>query len=270
MSLSKARPQAQRFEAEAERLFARFSETRDPVDRERLVAIHENLVRYLAAKFANRGEPLDDLVQVGMIGLINAIDRFEPDRGIKFSTYATPTIVGEIKRYFRDRSWNMKVPRWLQELNLQVIKANEALSQKLGRSPFIDEIAEYVGCSEEDALNAMELGHAYDTVSLDSKLSVDGDSPLTLSDSLGADDLDLGQIDSYDDVKEALEQLENREKMILYLRFFQDLSQTEVAKRLDISQMHVSRLQNRALKRLKEILTAERAAADAASLEEAA
>lgn len=270
MSPSKARPQAQRFEAEAECLFARFRATRSPEDRERLVAIHENLVRYLAAKFANRGEPLDDLVQVGTIGLINAIDRFEPERGIKFSTYATPTIVGEIKRYFRDRSWNMKVPRWLQELNLQVIKANDVLSQRLGRSPFIQEIAEYVGCSEEDALNAMELGHAYETISLDSKLSVEGDTPLTLNDSIGTEDEDLYQIESYDDLKEALEQLENREKMILYLRFFQDLSQTEVARRLEISQMHVSRLQNRALRRLKEILTEEAASREPVGSREAA
>ena len=123
--------------------------------------MHENLVRFLAAKFANRGEPLEDLVQVGMIGLINAIDRFEPERGTKFSTYATPTIVGEIKRHFRDRAWNLKVPRWLQELNLQVMKANEQLAQQLGRSPTIAEIAEHVGASEDETLDAMELGNAY-------------------------------------------------------------------------------------------------------------
>ena len=255
MSLSKARPQAQRFEAEAECLFARFSESQDPADRERLVAMHENLVRYLAAKFANRGEPLDDLVQVGMIGLINAIDRFEPERGIKFSTYATPTVVGEIKRYFRDRAWNLKVPRWLQELNLQVAKANDLLAQQLGRSPTIEEIAEHVGCKEEEALDAMELGNAYETVSLDSRLALEGDAPLTLNDSIGVQDVDLDQIESYDDLKEAVAQLDNREKMIIYLRFFQDLSQTEVARRLNISQMHVSRLQHKALRRLKEMLT---------------
>jgi RNA polymerase sigma-B factor len=251
--------QGPKFEAEATGLFELYKKSRDPAVRDQLVTQHENLVRFLASKFANRGEPLDDLIQVGMIGLINAIDRFEPDRGIKFSTYATPTIVGEIKRYFRDRSWNLKVPRWLQELNLQVTRANDTLAQQVGRPPTVAEIAEYVGCSEEEALKAMELGNAYDTVSLDTRLALEGDAALTLSDSIGVQDLELDQIDSYDDLKAALEQLDNREKMILYLRFFQDQSQTEVARRLGISQMHVSRLQHKALRKLKEIMDADRA-----------
>jgi len=166
VSNSKARP-----EDDAERLFLEYRATRDTPIRDRLVLMHENLVRFLAAKFANRGEPLEDLVQVGTIGLINAIDRFEPERGTKFSTYATPTIVGEIKRHFRDRAWNLKVPRWLQELNLQVMRANEQLAQQLGRSPTIVEIAAHVGASEAETLDAMELGNAYETVSLDTKLS---------------------------------------------------------------------------------------------------
>jgi RNA polymerase sigma-B factor len=244
-----------RLEDEAERLFLDYKATRDPQIRDRLVLMHENLVRFLAAKFANRGEPLEDLVQVGTIGLINAIDRFEPERGTKFSTYATPTVVGEIKRHFRDRAWNLKVPRWLQELNLQVMKANEQLSQQLGRSPTIAEIAEHVGASEAETLDAMELGNAYETVSLDTKLSFEGETaPLTLNDSIGVDDLSLQKINQYDDLKAAVECLENREKMIIYLRFFHDLSQTEVAQRLNISQMHVSRLQHKALKRLKDLM----------------
>ena len=257
----KARSHSQRFEDDAERLFGEYRRTRDPKLRAQLVQMHENLVRYLAAKFANRGEPIDDLIQVGMIGLVNAVDRFEPDRGTKFSTYATPTVVGEIKRYFRDRAWNLKVPRWLQELNLQVVKANDQLSQRLGRSPSVSEIAEHVGCSEEEALDAMELGNAYETVSLDSQLALEGDTaPLTLNDSIGVEDLGLEQIEHYDDLKLALESLDSREKMIIYLRFFQDLSQTEVANRLNISQMHVSRLQHRALQRLREMLAEGRAA----------
>lgn len=257
MSHSKARGSTQWCEADTERLFERLRRHGDPSARSELIALHENLVRFLAAKFANRGEPLEDLIQVGMIGLINAIDRFEPERGIKFSTYATPTIVGEIKRHFRDRAWNLKVPRWLQELNLQVVKANDLLAQNLGRSPTVREIAEYVGCSEEAALNAMELGNAYETVSLDSRLAVDGDAPLTLSDSIGAEDLELDQLSCYDDVKDAVRKLDNRERMIIYLRFFQDLSQTEVARRLHISQMHVSRLQHKALRKLRELLNDE-------------
>jgi RNA polymerase sigma-B factor len=254
-----SRTQSQRFEDDADRLFEEYRRARDPAVREQLVLRHENLVRFLASKFANRGEPLDDLIQVGVIGLINAIDRFEPERGIKFSTYATPTIVGEIKRYFRDRAWNLKVPRWLQELNFQVIRANETLSQQLGRSPTVQEIADTVGCTEEAALNAMELGSAYETVSLDTRLAFEGEAaPLTLSDSIGDGDEGLEQIENYDDVKAALEYLDKREKLIIYLRFFQDLSQTEVAKRLGISQMHVSRLQNRALRKLKQFLSEER------------
>jgi RNA polymerase sigma-B factor len=246
-----------RNEEEVERLFEEFRRTRDPETRNRLVLMHQNLVRFLAAKFANRGEPLEDLIQVGSIGLINAIDRFEPERGTKFSTYATPTIVGEIKRYFRDKAWNLKVPRSLQELNLQVIKANETLSQHLGRSPTIAEIAAHVGASEEETLDAMELGNAYEMISLDSKLSFEGEAaPLTVNDSIGVADLGLEKVETYDDLKDAVECLDNREKMIIYLRFFQGLSQTEVAKRLKISQMHVSRLQHKALNRLKELLTA--------------
>jgi RNA polymerase sigma-B factor len=199
-----------------------------------------------------------------MIGLIHAIDRFDPERGIKFSTYATPTIVGEIKRHFRDRAWNLKVPRWLQELNQQVVRTNDLLSQILGRSPSVAEIAEHVGCTEEEALNAMELGNAYETVSLDTHLSVEGDAPLTLCDSIGMEDLQLDRLADFDDLKEAVSKLDPREQTILHLRYFHDLSQTEVARRLHISQMHVSRLQNRALARLREILSAARRLRDAA------
>jgi RNA polymerase sigma-B factor len=251
----KPRDRGQWCEADAERLLAEFAATRDAALRARLIEVHENLVRFIAGKFANRGEPLEDLVQVGTIGLIHAVDRFEPERGIRFSTYATPTIVGEIKRYFRDRAWNLKVPRWLQELNFQVVKANDLLAQRLGRAPTVADIAEYVGCSEEEALNAMELGNAYETVSLDTHLPVDGETPITLGESIGMLDRDLKQVDAFEDVKSAMGRLDPRERTILYLRFFQDLSQTEVARRLNISQMHVSRLQHRALQRLREILS---------------
>jgi RNA polymerase sigma-B factor len=251
----KGRAPASRDEAEIERLFAEYRRTRDPELRNQLVSLHENLVRFLAAKFTNRGEPIEDLVQVGSIGLINAIDRFEPERGIRFSTYATPTIVGEIKRYFRDKTWNLKVPRWLQDLNLQVIRANETLTQQLGRSPSIAEIAAHVGTSEDTTLQAMELGHAYETISLDSELAAGGSIAHTLSDAVGETDPSLLNVETYNDVKEAVASLDTREQRIIYLRFFQDMSQTEVAKRLGISQMHVSRLQQKALTRLKELLT---------------
>ena len=257
MNSSKPRSQTERFEEDAEPLFDAYRRTRDPRVRAQLVSMHENLVRFLAAKFANRGEPLDDLIQVGMIGLINAVDRYESSRGTRFSTYATPTIVGEIKRHFRDRAWNLKVPRWLQELNRQVLRANEALVQRMGRSPTMEEIAEHVGCSEEEALQALELGNAYETLSLDTRLAGDGDTAVTLNDSIGGQDSDLAQINAYDDLKMAMQHLDPRERTIIDLRFFQELSQTEVAERMNISQMHVSRLQSRALRRLREILDQE-------------
>ncbi len=241
---------------QTDELFKEYLKTRQRSVRDQLVIMHQNLVRFLAGKFANRGEPLEDLVQVGVIGLINAIDRFDPERGTKFSTYATPTIVGEIRRHFRDKAWSLKVPRRLQELNLAANKAADELSQRLGHPPTIQEIAAEVGASEEETLEAIELGNAYDTVSLDSKLAYEGESaPLTLAEFVGDLDGSLQNIETYGDLKQAIDSLEPREKAIIYYRFFRDMSQTEVARRLNISQMHVSRLQQKAVKRLKDLLS---------------
>ncbi|BDI33847.1 hypothetical protein CCAX7_58980 [Capsulimonas corticalis] len=242
-------------QADTDTLFARYIRTRDPALRDRLVVLHQNLVRYLASKFVNRGEPLDDLIQVGTIGLINAIDRFDSDRGTKFSTYATPTIVGEIRRYFRDKAWSLKVPRRLQELNQAAAKAQEDLSSKLGRPPTIQEVAARIGATEEETLEAIELGNAYDTVSLDSKMMSDSDSaPLSLAEFVGAEDESLQALEEYGDLDKAIECLDPRERAIIVHRFFKDMSQAEVAKQLNISQMHVSRLQNRALQQLKRFM----------------
>jgi len=247
----------ERTDEDTEVLFKRYLNRRDRTSRDQLVIMHQNLVRFLAGKFANRGEPLEDLIQVGVIGLINAIDRFDPERGTKFSTYATPTIVGKIRRHFRDKAWSLKVPRRLQELNLIANKAAAELSQRMGHPPTIQEIAVQVGASEEETLEAIELGNAYDTVSLDSKMVHEGESaPLTLAEFVGDLDSSLQSIESYGDLKQAIDSLEPREKAIIYYRFFKDMSQTEVAKRLNISQMHVSRLQQKALKRLKDMLSA--------------
>lgn len=256
MATRKKGAATQWIEEDAESLFIRYAGTKDTQIRDRLVVMHQNLVRYLAGKFMNRGEPIEDLVQVGTIGLINAIDRFDPERGTKFSTYATPTIVGEIRRHFRDKAWSLKVPRRLQELNLAANKTSETLSQRLGRSPTIQEIASAVGASEEETLEAIELGNAYDTVSLDSKLAHEDESaPLSLAEFVGDTDGSLDNLEKYGDLTQAMDCLDHREKSIIYLRFFKDMSQTEVAKRLNISQMHVSRLQQKALRRLKELLS---------------
>jgi RNA polymerase sigma-B factor len=242
-------------DAEAEALFRQYARRKDEHVRERLVAMHQNLVRFLAGKFANRGEPLEDLVQVGTIGLINAVDRYDAERGTKFSTYATPTIVGEIRRYFRDKAWSLKVPRRLQELNQAANKAVDTLSVRLGRSPTIAEIAQAIGANEEETLEAMELGNAYDTVSLDSRMSTESESaPMTLAEFVGGEDENLNALQRYGDLTAALDSLDEREQVIITLRFFKDMSQAEVAKRLNISQMHVSRLQHRALSNLKKAM----------------
>jgi len=234
-------------------LFEKFQKTRDPQVREELILAHMNLVRYLARKFANRGEPLADLIQVGMIGLINAIDRFDPSRGIRFATYATPTILGEIRRYFRDRGWAVKVPRRLQELNLAANKAVDQLTQKLDRSPTVSELAKEMGISEQEALEAIELGDMYELPSLDGELGGDSDETRSrLSDYVGRVDEEIEKFERRVRLVDAMSALSPRERKIVELRFFDNLSQTQVAERLNISQMHVSRLQQRALAKLRE------------------
>ncbi len=223
--------------------------------RNELVVAHLNLVRYLAVKFANRGEALDDLIQVGTVGLLKAIDRFDLERGVEFTTYATPTIVGEIKRYFRDKGWAVKVPRRLQELNLAVNRALEKLTVKLGHSPTVAELAAHVGASEEDVLEAQELGQVYNLLSLDTELNGEGDKKSqTLADYVGQNDAALELLEDRANLERAFEVLNGRERVILYLRFYESVSQTEIAKRLNVSQMHVSRLQQKALEKLRNFL----------------
>ena len=220
-----------------------------------LVVAHLNLVRFLALKFANRGEPLDDLVQVGTVGLLKAIDRFELDRGVEFTTYATPTIVGEIKRYFRDKGWAVKVPRRLQELNLSVNRANEKMAVELGRSPTVAELAERLNATEEEILEAQELGQAYNLLSLDSEVSGEGEKKSqTLADTVGITDSGLEMLEDRANLERAFHVLTGRERVIIYLRFYESVSQTEIAKRLNVSQMHVSRLQAKALEKLRAVL----------------
>ena len=220
--------------------------------RDELVVAHLNLVRFLAVKFANRGEALDDLMQVGTLGLLKAIDRFDLERGVEFTTYATPTIVGEIKRYFRDKGWAVKVPRRLQELNLSVNRASEKLTSSLGHSPTVAELASHLGAREEDILEAQELGQAYNLLSLDTEVSGDGDKKShTLAEYVGQDDPGLELLEDRANLERAFTVLSRRERIILFLRFYESVSQTEIAKRLNVSQMHVSRLQQRALEKLR-------------------
>ena len=220
--------------------------------RDELVVAHLNLARFLAVKFANRGEPLDDLVQVGTVGLLKAIDRFDASRGVEFTTYATPTIVGEIKRYFRDKGWAVKVPRRLQELNLAVNRASDTLAIDLGRSPTVAELARRLGTGEEDILEAQELGQAYSLLSLDSEASGENaKKPQTLADTVGTTDAGLELLEDRANLERAFGVLSGRERVIIFLRFYESVSQTEIAKRLNVSQMHVSRLQAKALDKLR-------------------
>jgi RNA polymerase sigma-B factor len=223
--------------------------------RDELVVVHLNLVRFLAVRFANRGEPLDDLVQVGTVGLLKAIDRFDLERGVEFTTYATPTIVGEIKRYFRDKGWAVKVPRRLQELNLAVNRASDKLAIEFGRSPTVAELAEHLHAGEDEILEAQELGQAYNLLSLDSEVSGETEKKSqTLADTVGVSDAGLELLEDRANLERAFRALSGRERVIIYLRFYESVSQTEIAKRLNVSQMHVSRLQAKALEKLRTVL----------------
>lgn len=219
--------------------------------RDELVEQHLPLVEYLARRFRNRGEPLDDLVQVATIGLIKSVDRFDLERGVEFSTYATPTIVGEIKRHFRDKGWAIRVPRRLQELKLSLTKATSELSQSNGRSPTVAELANYLQISEEEILEGLESANAYSAVSLDAPDGADDDSP-AVADSLGVTDDGLEGVEHRESLKPLLDQLAPREKRILMLRFFGGMTQSQIAEELGISQMHVSRLLARTLAQLRE------------------
>lgn len=217
--------------------------------------MHLPLVEHLARRFRDRGESHDDLVQVGTIGLIKAVDRFDPERGVEFSTYATPTIVGEIKRHFRDRGWAIRVPRRLQEMRLALTRATAELTQSTGRSPTVRELAAHLGVSEDEVLEGLESAQAYATASLDSG-SDDPDAP-ALADTLGADDAALEGVEYRESLRPLLAALPERERRIIVLRFFRNMTQSQIAEEVGISQMHVSRLLARSLAQLRTGLLAE-------------
>ena len=235
-------------------LLRRYHEEGDLQAREQLIEQYMSLVRSLARRYSYRGEQLDDLVQIGAIGLIKAIDRFDINRGVELTTYATPNIIGEIKRHFRDKGWAVRVPRGLQELNVQLSKLIEQLTVQLSRSPTIPELAKAAGVQEEEVLEALESGRAYTSLSL----SVGGG---------GGDDDDLDPLESLGTVEHQYEvsedravlapgfkALDERERKILQLRFFDGLTQSQIAQQVGISQMHVSRLIRRSLEKIRETI----------------
>jgi RNA polymerase sigma-B factor len=229
-------------------LLRELRETGNAEIRTKLIESHIGLVEYLARRFAGRGEPLDDLIQVATIGLVKAVDRFDPDREVEFSTYATPTIVGELKRHFRDKGWAVRVPRRLQELNLRLGTVVSQLSQDLQRSPTVAEIAEAASATEDEVLEALDSSHAYSLISLDAAQNEEG---LSYHEQIGSEDEALEALEDRLAVGPLLRKIPPRERRMLHLRFFKGMTQSEIAQELGISQMHVSRLLAKTLAQLR-------------------
>nr|WP_303646069.1 SigB/SigF/SigG family RNA polymerase sigma factor [Candidatus Solincola tengchongensis] len=240
-------------------LFEELRRTGNPRIRDQLIAHNIHLVEYLARKFANRGEPLEDLLQVGYIGLIKAIDRYDLDRGVEFSTYATPTIVGELKRYFRDKGWAIRIPRRLQMRDLELNQAVDHLTQELHRAPTLQEVAEHLEISLEEVVEIMESSYAANYLSLDNIYSNEGeDRGFSLLDYLGGEDDDFSLAEDRDTLAKLISRLSDREQKVIYMRFFRGMTQMEIARELNISQMHVSRLLRKILDKLRGDLSAEK------------
>jgi RNA polymerase sigma-B factor len=233
-------------------LLRRYHEHGDLQAREQLIEQYMSLVRSLARRYSYRGEQLEDLVQIGAIGLIKAIDRFDIDRGVELTTYATPNIIGEIKRHFRDKGWSVRVPRGLQELNVQLSRLIEQLTVQLGRSPTIGELAKAAGVEEEEVLEALESGRAYSSLSLSSGGSLDEDGQLDPLESIGTEEHAYEVSEDRAVLAPGFRVLDERERRILHLRFFRGLTQSQIAQQVGISQMHVSRLIRRSLEKIRD------------------
>ncbi|MBV9819670.1 MAG: SigB/SigF/SigG family RNA polymerase sigma factor [Solirubrobacterales bacterium] len=238
---------------DSDALFLRWDEYRDVGARDTLIERFLPLARKLARRYAGANEPYDDLVQVASLGLVKAVERYDPKRGFAFSSFAVPTIVGELKRYFRDASWALHVDRSAQERARRIAEARREISSRQGRSPTVAELAEYLECSEEEVLDGLQTGEAYDTVSLDAPRSSDGDAAAHL-DTLGGEDDRLERVDEQTTVFAAAQALPERERKILWLRFGEDLTQAEIADHVGVSQMQVSRLLRKSVRRLQELV----------------
>jgi RNA polymerase sigma-B factor len=232
-------------------LLIRYHQEGDLAAREELVQRFLPLARDLALRYTYTDEPFDDLLQVASLGLIKAIDRFDPGHGAKFTSYAAPTILGELKRHFRDKGWALHVPRDLQELTLAVSRETEVLSKTLGRSPKVREVAAALGCSVEKVLEAQEAAASYEAASLDAPTARDDDEAAPLVDMMGGEDAAFELVESRDAIASTWKELPDLERQALELRFTSDLTQREIGKRIGYSQMHVSRLLRRALNRLE-------------------
>ena len=237
--------------ADSQALFERWRRDRDLVARDELIARFLPLARKLARRYVQSSEPYDDLVQVASLGLVKAVERFDPDRGFAFTSFAVPTIVGELKRYFRDTGWAIHVDRGAQERARRINEARQAISARTGRPPRVDELAQYLELSEEEVLDGLQVAEAYGTVSLDAPVA--GEDEATRLDAIGDEDQRLGLVDDQTTIFAAAKHLPEREREILYLRFGEDLTQSEIAERVGVSQMQVSRLLRRSLQRLRQL-----------------
>ena len=247
--------------AEDRVLLRRYHEEGDLSAREELIERYMSLVRSLARRYSYRGEQLDDLVQIGAIGLIKAIDRFDVNRGVELTTYATPNIIGEIKRHFRDRGWAVRVPRGLQELNIQLSRLVEQLTVQHGRSPTIPELAKAAGVTDEEVLEALESGRAYSSLSLSAGSGGhDDDGELDPLESLGTVEHQYEVSEDRAVLAPGFRVLDERERAILHLRFFEGLTQSQIAQQVGISQMHVSRMIRRSLEKIREEIAADQPA----------
>jgi RNA polymerase sigma-B factor len=238
-------------------LLRRYHEHGDLAAREQLIEQSMSLVRSLARRYSYRGEQLEDLVQIGAIGLIKAIDRFDLERGVELTTYATPNIIGEIKRHFRDKGWSVRVPRGLQELNVQLSRLIEQLTVQLSRSPTISELAKSAGVEEEEVLEALESGRAYSSLSLSAASGHDEDGDLDPLESIGTEEHQYEVSEDRAVLAPGFRVLDDRERKILHLRFFKGLTQSQIAQQVGISQMHVSRLIRRALEKIRDEIATE-------------
>jgi RNA polymerase sigma-B factor len=238
---------------EAQVLLRRYHDRGDVAARDALIRGFMPLVRKVAKRFAGRGESVEDLVQVGMIGLIKAVDRFELDRGVVFSTFAFPYVIGEIKRHFRDRVWSVRLPRPLQELAVRAPREQERLTRELDRSPTITELAQALDVDEEDLLEALAARQAYKTVSFSMPATVDDDES-DLLDQLGDEDEGYRRSEERIALREGMAQLDDREQRVLLLRFTRGLTQSEIAAQLGYSQMHISRILRAALDKLADVM----------------
>jgi RNA polymerase sigma-B factor len=242
---------------ETRELLRRWHDQEDHAAREELVARMLPLARSLARRYANKGEPLDDLEQVASVGLLKAIDRFDLDREVKFATFAVPTIAGEIKRHFRDRGWMLRVPRDVQELNARLTRTRESLTRDHGRSPTVEELAAGAQATVDQVVEALSAGEAYRMMSLDEPLA-DGIGAL---EAIGEDDQGFERTEQRLMLRSGFDELAPREREILHLRFFEGLTQREIADEVGISQMHVSRLIRRSVDALRDTIVAPMATA---------